>query len=88
MGQTKLFLDFDSWYGSGKSSFALIRKFFWLFLGFVLILVKYIYLSNGQPSANNTTRLIKENAQREWKKSCVASRNNTLASWHSKKLRF
>ena len=45
-------------------------------------------MQNNQSSTNNTIRLIGEDAQRKQKKSCGASRDDTLVSQHSKKLRF
>ena len=38
--------------------------------------------------ANNTTRLIEGDIQREWKKSCNKLRNDTIDIWHSKMLCF
>ena len=48
----------------------------------------FIIFINGQPSTNNTTGFIEENAQRKQKKSCDVSYNNIIVIWRSNKLCF
>ena len=50
--------------------------------------LKLLEFSNGQPSVNNSTRLIEKDAQREEKKLCNESRNDTTDICYFKKLCF
>ena len=48
----------------------------------------FIIVKRGQASNNNTTRLIEEDAQHEWKKSCNGSRDHITDIWHFEKMFF
>ena len=50
--------------------------------------LKLLELLNGQPSANNTIKLIGKDAQREQKRLYDGSYNDITDIWHSKKLCF
>ena len=55
---------------------------------FFKVFIDYLACVNDQPSANNTSRLIEEDAQREKTKSCAKSRDKITFVWHSAKLQF